>query len=148
VQEVEAPGSLVQTLTITFVPREEQRAHLLSRAASARVRAKVTSLQSQQLVLQSRVLRRRDGCWPRFFALQGRVGEHSVRASWSRGHLLASRELLRRAEMLVDLNERFVSESGRPMVEASLDDPVAALLTLIRSCDDVKLVTLGPLSTS
>lgn len=53
---------------------------------------------------------------------------------------------MRRAEMLVDLRERFVSEPDGPVMEAGLEDPAAALLTLVRSCDRVGLVKLGPLS--
>ncbi|HAM03188.1 MAG TPA: hypothetical protein DCQ30_13325 [Acidimicrobiaceae bacterium] len=133
-------------MTITLVPHEQQRAQVLNRAASATLAANATSLLAEELVLQSRLLRGGAGSSPRFFVLHGSVEDHRVRASWFRGRLLASRELLRRAEMLVDLRERFVSEPDGPVMEAGLEDPAAALLTLVRSCDRVGLVKLGPLS--
>lgn len=144
---VAAPLTVGGTLTITSSPTEDkERAQLLNWAASASLCADVASRQAQELILRSRQLRAGINGSPRFFVLHGSVENRSVRASWFRGHLLASPTLRLRADMLVDLGERFVSEPGAPEVVASLSAPGAALLTLVRSCDHVKLVKLGPMS--
>jgi hypothetical protein len=47
--------------------------------------------------------------------------------------------------MLVDLGECFAGSPSITKVAAGLEAPAEALLTLVRACDRVKMVKLGPL---
>jgi hypothetical protein len=80
----------------------------------------------------------------RYFTLRGEVDGAPVRAWWSRGRLIASPALSARAELLVRLGERFGPASGTAVV-AGLGRPTAALLTVIRACDRVGEIRIGPM---
>jgi hypothetical protein len=61
-----------------------------------------------------------------------------VVATWTQGRLVCDPALLDRAELLIDLQEVFCDEAGRPRYVASLDGPdIAVALTLLRACDRV-----------
>ncbi len=115
------------------------------RAEEACARAEVVLARARTLVEDSRLLRQaaeRAGS-PRYFVLRGEVEGHPVRAMWFRGSLLASPELRQRAEVLVALGARFrVADQGRALT-ANLDEPAAALLTMIRACDRVRVAEFG-----
>jgi hypothetical protein len=73
-----------------------------------------------------------------WFALEGRLGEQVVRASWERGRLACDQLLLSRAGLLVDLQEVFGLRTAPGFVAATLDgSPLAVLLTLLHACDRV-----------
>ena len=101
---------------------------------------------SQQVVDASRRLRSDLAAMgsPRFFVVRGKVDGVGVRASWFRGSLTASDSLLDRGELLVKLGEHFVDNASGLTVEADLGTPLAAMLTLVRACDQVVSVRFGP----
>jgi hypothetical protein len=71
--------------------------------------------------------------------LDGRPSE----ASWVPGAVIAEPELVRRAEVVVALEERFTHEGTTAVVTASLDGtPAAAALTLMRAFTQVTYVEL------
>lgn len=82
--------------------------------------------------------------WPRSFEVKGIVGHQNVTATWCDGVLHMSEELFDRAEVVVALQECFALPSGEAVIGASLDAPLAALLTLMRACDSVEGVVFGP----
>jgi|SRR5579884_2547997 len=84
----------------------------------------------------------------RFFALLGEVDGQPVRATWLRGSLAASSALMRRAELLVAMDEVFETDDPATVVRADLRTALAAMLTLIRACDRVRSVRFGPAGTA
>lgn len=81
---------------------------------------------------------------PRMFLVRGAIDGKAVRAVWCRDTLVCNSTLRHRAELLVAMGEEFELEPGGPVLAASLDVPTAAMLTLIRACDDVHAVQLMP----
>jgi hypothetical protein len=78
------------------------------------------------------------------FHLTAELDGQIVEAAWSHGVLHCDRALLDRAALLVDLEEVFLPDPSLPGHTASLTGPpVAVLLTLIRSCDQVRSVELA-----
>jgi hypothetical protein len=72
------------------------------------------------------------------FQVQGLIDGQPVAATVTRGRLLCDPALRVRAELLVDLQEVFRDEEGRPRYVASLEGPdVVVALTLLRACDPV-----------
>ena len=72
------------------------------------------------------------------FQVQGLIDGQPVGATLTRGRLICDPALRARAELLVDLQEVFSDEEGRPRHVASLAGPdVAVALTLLRACDRV-----------
>jgi hypothetical protein len=118
------------------------------RLGQARDRCEAALSTAQRLAQESRDIRAAavaDDAWPRFFVVHGRVDGERVRALWSRGCLQASGALRTRGELLASMGETFCVERGEPVVSASLLDPLAAMLTLIRSCDHLDEASFGPL---
>jgi hypothetical protein len=71
------------------------------------------------------------------FVVEGFVADRRLVARWTNGVLLVPVEVLRRAEIIVALGERFRRDGGE-LVAASLDDgPLPALLTVIRAFDKI-----------
>jgi hypothetical protein len=102
---------------------------------------------SRHLVDQARSIRR-DGAGTqmlRFFVLDGEVDGIPVKGRWLAGSLLATQRLRQRAELLVQLEERFEVDLGGTAVPAGLTEPLAALLTLVRACDRIRSVLIGPI---
>jgi hypothetical protein len=66
------------------------------------------------------------------FRITGQVGPLPVTATWRDGYLTADAELLEAADDLIAGGYVFESGDGQFHVAASLDDPLAALLTMIR----------------
>jgi hypothetical protein len=78
------------------------------------------------------------------FQVQGLIDGQPVAATLTRGHLICAPALRARAELLVDLQEVFSDEQGRPRYGASLEGPeVAVALTLLRACDPVAGLSLS-----
>jgi hypothetical protein len=126
----------------------ETREAVVDRALGACFRATVASERSLQIREVARRLRSEAAGhgWPRTFLVVGTVEDMSVRAFWSRRRLVVSNPLRRRAEVLVAMGERFEVEGpDTAPVTAGLEDPVPALLTLMRACDRVTAVQLGPM---
>jgi hypothetical protein len=117
------------------------------RAEQVRARALDVTAVAQRLILESRALRTQapgGAASLRFFVLHGGVEGNPVKAWWLAGTLTTSRELRDRAELLVHLDERFELGPGDLSIAAALDDPLAALLTLVRACDRIRSVLVGP----
>jgi hypothetical protein len=78
-----------------------------------------------------------------WFAVEGVIDEHVVRAVWADGHLTCDRLLRSRARLLVDLGAEFGCDDPPRRFHASLQaPPVAVLLTLIRACDLTTVIEL------
>ena len=78
------------------------------------------------------------------FQVQGLIDGQPVAATLTGGGLLCDPPLRARAELLVDLQEVFSDEQGRPRYVASLEGPeVAVALTLLRACDPVAGLSLS-----
>jgi hypothetical protein len=117
------------------------------RAESAIVEAEATRCLARGLAQQSRELRVANAAaqWPRFFVVHGWVEGERVRASWFRGSLKASSALRTRADLLVRMGETFCVPRRDGVLEAGLDEPLAAMLTFVRSCDRLDAASFGPL---
>lgn len=127
---------------------EETRDEIVDRALGACFRATVAGERSIEAREAARRLRTEAAAlgWPRTFLVVGVVDGLAVRAFWSRRHLVATPRLRRRAELLVAMGESFEVEApAHPPVYAGLDEPIPALLTLMRACDQVNAVQLGPM---
>jgi hypothetical protein len=75
--------------------------------------------------------------------VRGLLDGHPSEAHWVAGTLIAEPELLRRAEVVVAMEERFTHDGTRAVVTASLHgDPAAAALTLMRALTKVTSVEL------
>lgn len=124
---------------------------LMERAMEAATRAGSMVLLSRDLVAQSRRLRAASPLpprGPRFFVVHGEILGQTVHASWFRGSLSATGTLLQRMQLLVDIGEEFVVESGEgDAVAAGLAEPGPAMLTSVRACDRVRMVRFGPLDS-
>jgi hypothetical protein len=120
----------------------------MSRADLARERSEAALRLARQLIETSQALRSEAGAtaWPRYFVVHGSLDGSRVRASWFRGSLQATSLLRSRAELLVAMGESFrVDNEHGPVVVAALDDSLAAMLTIVRACDRIDAVSLGPL---
>jgi hypothetical protein len=70
------------------------------------------------------------------FEVNGLIDGQPVGATWIQGRLVCDPALRDRAQLLVDLDEVFSDDAGRPCYVASLEGPdVAVALTLLRACD-------------
>ena len=81
------------------------------------------------------------------FRIAGTVEDLPMVARWVRGHgLLCPEPLRRRAEVVVAMGETFGDHEG-PLVTASLTEPTAAMLTVLRSLSRVTSIEIegGPL---
>jgi hypothetical protein len=78
-----------------------------------------------------------------YFMVCGRVEGRPVWAMWAGGHLSRSPALRARAEVLVAMGEQFCYEDSPAVITAALDEPLAALLTTIRACDQTNTVWLA-----
>lgn len=67
-----------------------------------------------------------------YFHVVGVLDGEAVSATWQNGHLVADPELLDAANLLVAMGEEFTAEAMAP-IRASLEDPLPAVLTMIRS---------------
>jgi len=76
-----------------------------------------------------------------YFQVKGHLGLLPVSAIWSHGYLTADPELLDRADELILGGVALVTSSART-INASLDDPVAAVLTLARCFDQITAATV------
>ena len=126
----------------------ETREAVVDRALGACFRATMASDRSVQVREVARRLRREaaEHGWPRTFLVVGSVEDAMVRAFWSRRRLVVTPLLRRRAEVLVAMGEQFEVEGpAAPPLVAGLSDPVPALLTLMRACDRLTAVQLGPM---
>jgi len=115
------------------------------RAEAALERSSAVQRFSRELVEASRAMRF-DPTWPRYFVIHGRVDGQRVRASWFRNTLHAGRLIRQRAQVVIGMGETFHIHDEGPIVVASLVDPLAAMLTLIRSCDSLDDATFGPIT--
>jgi hypothetical protein len=80
----------------------------------------------------------------RAFRLEGVVDGVPARARWTERGLECSPALLQRAEIVVALGETFDPGGGRPVVQASLDGPLRAVLpTVIRAFSRVSSIELA-----
>lgn len=77
------------------------------------------------------------------FSISGRIGTLPVSASWSRDILVGDPELLERADDLVDQDYVFRLPDSPFEVRASLTDPLAAALTVIRCFDHIDRATIA-----
>jgi hypothetical protein len=78
------------------------------------------------------------------FQVQGLIDGQPVAATLTRGRLICDPALRARADLLVDLQEVFSDEEGRPRYVASLEGPeVAVALTLLRACDRMAGLSLS-----
>jgi hypothetical protein len=85
----------------------------------------------------------RDLSWP-YFRLTGVVDKLAVSAEWKSGYLTADPELLDVADLLVDLGEELTVDGVEGTVKAGFGEPVSAVLTLIRSFDQITKVEVAP----
>jgi hypothetical protein len=74
------------------------------------------------------------------FEIEGHVDGRPCSAKWTGVRLEADPELLHRARIVVALGDTFGYGDGRPDLEASLDDGVAMMLTLVRAFSEVAVV--------
>lgn len=80
----------------------------------------------------------------RAFRVEGVVDGVPAHARWSARGLECSPALLQRIEIIVAMGETFDPGGGRPLVEASLDGPLKAVLpTVIRAFSTVTSVELA-----
>lgn len=80
----------------------------------------------------------------RAFRIEGVVDGESAHARWSAGELECSPALLQRIEIVVAMGETFDPGGGRPIVAASLDGPLKAVLpTVIRAFSNVTSIELA-----
>ncbi|HZU78679.1 MAG TPA: hypothetical protein VE991_02085 [Acidimicrobiales bacterium] len=114
------------------------------RVANAQARSRKVVADAQRLIADSRRAPSERPEWPRFFALHGSIGGRRVRASWCRGHLVASEELRAMGDVLVAMGEQFTTEDHRHHVAADLTRALPAMLTLLRACERVQDVRFGP----
>jgi hypothetical protein len=78
------------------------------------------------------------------FRIEGLVDGVPARARWSEHGLECSPALLPRIEIVVALGETFDPGGGRPVVQASLDGPLRAVLpTVIRAFSRVSSIELA-----
>lgn len=138
---------------MTIALSSDELADLAARITSVSGRADHLGRRSKELVEESRRLRgdgvRSVPSFPRFFVIRGEVEGRPVRASWFCGALTASPTLAQRAQLLVDLGERFESDdSGLPGLPADLHATAPAMLTCVRACDRVRVVRFGPLDAA
>ena len=85
----------------------------------------------------------------RAFWIEGVVDGVPAHARWSEGGLECSPALLQRIEIVVAMGETFDPGGGRPVVQASLDGSLKAVLpTVIRAFSNVTSIELavGPLA--
>ena len=76
--------------------------------------------------------------------VRGLVAGEPVEARWVPGHgLMCPRSLRERSEILVGMNEMFSGTEGGPTVAASLDRPLAAMLTATRAMSRVLSVEMS-----
>lgn len=131
-------------MTTSF--EEQNQGELLwDSAAAARAGAAAASGRARALLRESHRLRwPTEISWPRMFVVRGEIEGKTVRAVWSRGTLVCSSALRRRGELLVAMGEEFGLEPGGPVLAAGFDDPAAAMLTLMRACDQVSVVQFSP----
>lgn len=80
----------------------------------------------------------------RAFRIEGVVDGVPAHACWSAGELECSPALLQRIEIVVAMGETFDPGGGRPIVQASLDGPLEAVLpTVIRAFSNVTSIELA-----
>lgn len=134
------PGSL------SSEPLSVTGSSVSDRAADAREHAHELVATSRDLRARRREFRTRlsqEG-WPRFFTVHGEIDGRFVQASWYRTLLGASDELMARAQLIVSVGDHFGEHGSGSHVIASLDEPLPALLTFIRACDQTHKVVFGP----
>lgn len=131
-------------MQVQVLPMQVQVQVRVQRAADAVARAEVACRRAAALVEDAK--RIRDRCrsrsMPRYFVVHGEIDGTTEWARWSHGTLSVSEPLRQRAHMLIGLNEVF--DGGQSVIEADLESAFPALLTLIRSCDEVKDLRFGP----
>lgn len=76
-----------------------------------------------------------------FFRLSGYIGAQQVSAEWRDGYLSADEELMDVADRLVATGEQ-VGLDGLPAITASMDDPIALVLTLAQCFDRITRATV------
>jgi hypothetical protein len=79
---------------------------------------------------------------PSWFRVTGWVDGEPVQVVWSRGRYHCGKALLDRAALVVAMGDEFTDGAER-RITATLDDPLAALLTFIRACDKIEHVGLS-----
>jgi hypothetical protein len=80
----------------------------------------------------------------RAFRIEGVVDGTAAHARWSAQGLECSPALLQRIEIVVAMGETFDPGDGRPVVQASLDGPLVAVLpTVIRAFSSVTSIELA-----
>jgi len=139
----------VSTVRRSTAQRLAQEGFAISvRLDETKYRSEAALSAARRLALESRAIRAAGtaaAAWPRYFVVHGRIEGERVRASWFCGSLHATSALRSRGELLVSMGETFCVDRGKPVVPASLVDPLAAMLTLIRSCDELDDASFGPL---
>ena len=80
-----------------------------------------------------------------YFLIKGFIGSLPVSATWNGGYLMADTELLEVADILIRVGEQFHVDATRS-IDAGLEDPLAAVLTVARSFDRITYanVTMPP----
>jgi hypothetical protein len=123
-----------------------------TRAGQAVMKAQHVTAAARRLIDETRALRRSapgSTSAVRFFVLRGEVDGAPVTGRWLAGTLMTSPELHRRAELLVQLEERFeMGMGGGGTIPAGLSQPMPALLTLVRACDRLRWVLVGPMGST
>jgi hypothetical protein len=76
-----------------------------------------------------------------YFLIKGFLGLLPVSATWSGGYLTADAELLERGDELILGGLTFAANSTM-IIKASLDNPVAAILTVARCFDQITAATV------
>jgi hypothetical protein len=81
----------------------------------------------------------------RSFSLEGVIEDRTVHAEWRDGRLMADPLLLERAQLVVGLEDQFLSPDASPLTASLNGLPIVALLTLMRACDRVRQIdVVGP----
>ena len=125
---------------------ETERRAVLAQARRAARRAAEEAARSARLRAHSERLQDTIKAvgYPRWFVVEGVVDGTVTRARWYRGRLMLPSSWAARAALVVALGERYEVPERDDGVVASLDEPLPALLTVLRACDRPQRVSFGP----
>ena len=131
----------------------QRAARAMARAADAHAHAQRVRLSSIDTRARRRAHPTRAAIAPeaegdqravRAFRIEGVVDGVAAHACWSAQGLECSPALLERIEIVVDMGDTFDPGGGRPLVQASLDGPLKAVLpTVIRAFSSVTSIELA-----
>lgn len=146
-----AAAGLTSLRVIDWPALDERWLDLVSRSEAESVRSGLLTVAAVERRAKATVLRSASFAGRaasrshlRCFRLRGVVGTFPVTAVLRGTEVLADVILLQRAALLVQLGDYFETPD-RPAIAASLVAPIeAVILTLVRACDRVLDVELGP----